>query len=77
MVDDLVCNALLVDPALIRILSFVILAFTKLSVLNLFYHRTCQGCDIEKDAMVLKAGEQLGSPEIGLLATMGVTLVKV
>lgn len=27
--------------------------------------------------MVLKAGEQLGSPEIGLLATVGVTIVKV
>ncbi|XP_065030853.1 molybdopterin biosynthesis protein CNX1-like isoform X1 [Musa acuminata AAA Group] len=35
------------------------------------------GCDIEKDTMVLKAGEQLGSPEIGLLATVGVAIVKV
>ncbi|XP_074556443.1 molybdopterin biosynthesis protein CNX1 isoform X1 [Curcuma longa] len=35
------------------------------------------GCDIEKDARVLMAGEKLGSPEIGLLATIGVTLVKV
>ncbi|WOL15575.1 molybdopterin biosynthesis protein CNX1 [Canna indica] len=35
------------------------------------------GCDIEKGAMVLKSGDQLGSPEIGLLATMGITVVKV
>lgn len=35
------------------------------------------GCDIEKDALVLKSGEQIGSPEIGLLATMGFMTVKV
>ncbi|KAG1330826.1 molybdopterin biosynthesis protein CNX1 [Cocos nucifera] len=35
------------------------------------------GFDIEKNATVLKLGEQIGSPEIGLLATVGVTMVKV
>ncbi|KAL0927850.1 hypothetical protein M5K25_002065 [Dendrobium thyrsiflorum] len=35
------------------------------------------GSDIEKDAVVLKSGELLGSAEIGLLATVGVTMVKV
>lgn len=36
-----------------------------------------QGCDIAKGTTVLKAGEQIGNPEIGLLATVGVTVVKV
>ena len=36
-----------------------------------------QGCDIEKDAVVLKRGEKLGVSEIGLLATVGVMMVKV
>ncbi|KAJ1432162.1 Molybdopterin biosynthesis protein MoeA-like [Sesbania bispinosa] len=35
------------------------------------------GVDIEKDAIVLTAGERLGASEIGLLATVGVTMVKV
>ncbi|XP_057473792.1 molybdopterin biosynthesis protein CNX1 isoform X1 [Actinidia eriantha] len=35
------------------------------------------GCDITKDAVVLKAGERLGAAEIGLLATVGVMNVKV
>ncbi|KAF5447377.1 hypothetical protein F2P56_032932 [Juglans regia] len=35
------------------------------------------GCDIEKDAVVLKSGERVGAAEIGLLATMGVMMVKV
>ncbi|KAF4378460.1 hypothetical protein G4B88_027520 [Cannabis sativa] len=35
------------------------------------------GCDIEKDAVVLKHGERLGASEIGLLATVGVMMVKV
>ncbi|POO01496.1 Bifunctional molybdenum cofactor biosynthesis MobB/MoeA [Trema orientale] len=35
------------------------------------------GCDIEKDAVVLKSGERLGASEIGLLATVGVMMVKV
>ncbi|KAK4855344.1 hypothetical protein QYF36_006283 [Acer negundo] len=35
------------------------------------------GCDIEKDAFVLKSGERIGASEVGLLATVGVTLVKV
>ncbi|KAF6166599.1 hypothetical protein GIB67_005461 [Kingdonia uniflora] len=35
------------------------------------------GCDIEKDTVVLKAGEQVGPAEIGLLATVGVMEVKV
>ncbi|KAM0944032.1 putative transferase [Dioscorea sansibarensis] len=35
------------------------------------------GCDIQKDGLVLKSGEQIGSPEIGLLATMGFMTVKV
>ncbi|KDP42916.1 hypothetical protein JCGZ_23858 [Jatropha curcas] len=35
------------------------------------------GCDIEKDAVVLKCGERLGASEIGLLATVGVLMVKV
>ncbi|CAN8252488.1 unnamed protein product [Cochlearia groenlandica] len=35
------------------------------------------GCDIEKDATVLETGERIGASEIGLLATTGVTLVKV
>ncbi|ONK72484.1 uncharacterized protein A4U43_C04F19910 [Asparagus officinalis] len=35
------------------------------------------GCDIAKDTIVLKSGEQVGNPEIGLLATVGVTVVKV
>lgn len=35
------------------------------------------GCDIEKDAVVLKSGERLGAAEIGLLATVGVMIVKV
>ena len=36
-----------------------------------------QGCDIEKDYIVLKSGENIGPAEIGLLATVGVTTVKV
>lgn len=36
-----------------------------------------KGCDIEKDAVVLKSGERIGCPEVGLLATVGVTKVKV
>lgn len=36
-----------------------------------------QGCDIEKDTVVLKSGERLGVAEIGLLATVGVVEVKV
>ncbi|KAL5580014.1 hypothetical protein UlMin_012456 [Ulmus minor] len=35
------------------------------------------GHDIEKDAVVLNAGERVGVSEIGLLATMGVMMVKV
>ncbi|MED6168321.1 calnexin Cnx1 [Stylosanthes scabra] len=35
------------------------------------------GHDIEKDATVLTSGERLGASEIGLLATVGVTMVKV
>ncbi|XP_010240846.1 PREDICTED: molybdopterin biosynthesis protein CNX1 [Nelumbo nucifera] len=35
------------------------------------------GCDIEKDAIVLRSGERIGTSEVGLLATMGVMLVKV
>lgn len=35
------------------------------------------GSDIEKDAIVLKSGERLGASEIGLLATVGVLMVKV
>ncbi|KAL5715482.1 hypothetical protein ACHQM5_017294 [Ranunculus cassubicifolius] len=35
------------------------------------------GCDIEKDIVVLRSGEQVGSSEVGLLATMGVMMVKV
>ncbi|KAK2641092.1 hypothetical protein Ddye_022855 [Dipteronia dyeriana] len=35
------------------------------------------GFDIEKDALVLKSGERIGASEVGLLATVGVTLVKV
>jgi molybdopterin biosynthesis enzyme len=37
----------------------------------------CQGFDIEKDSMVLKSGERVGASEIGLLASMGVMMVKV
>ena len=36
-----------------------------------------QGCDIQKDAIVLKSGELVGASEIGLLATVGVMMVKV
>ncbi|PKA56689.1 Molybdopterin biosynthesis protein CNX1 [Apostasia shenzhenica] len=35
------------------------------------------GSDIEKDAVILKSGELINSAEIGLLATVGVTMVKV
>ncbi|KAL6976527.1 calnexin Cnx1 [Sarracenia purpurea var. burkii] len=35
------------------------------------------GCDIEKDAVVLKSGERLGAAEIGLLATIGLMIVKI
>ncbi|KAK4482777.1 hypothetical protein RD792_009945 [Penstemon davidsonii] len=35
------------------------------------------GCDIAKGDLVLKSGEHLGAAEIGLLATVGVTTVKV
>ncbi|KAL8129985.1 hypothetical protein V2J09_019140 [Rumex salicifolius] len=35
------------------------------------------GFDIQKDVVVLKSGDRLGPPEIGLLATVGVTMVKV
>ncbi|PIA39965.1 hypothetical protein AQUCO_02600425v1 [Aquilegia coerulea] len=35
------------------------------------------GCDIEKDAIVLRSGERVSTSEIGLLATMGVMMVKV
>jgi molybdopterin biosynthesis enzyme len=36
-----------------------------------------KGSDIEKDSIVLKAGELIDCAEIGLLATVGVTSVKV
>lgn len=36
-----------------------------------------QGCDIEKGDVVLKSGETIGASEVGLLATVGVTMVKV
>ncbi|BAH92860.1 Os04g0661600 [Oryza sativa Japonica Group] len=35
------------------------------------------GCDIQKDSVVLKSSEHIGPAEIGLLATVGVTTVKV
>ncbi|XP_049932527.1 molybdopterin biosynthesis protein CNX1 isoform X2 [Nymphaea colorata] len=35
------------------------------------------GYDIEKDALVMRAGELIGTAEIGLLATLGVMAVKV
>ncbi|XVF19549.1 hypothetical protein REPUB_Repub11eG0121100 [Reevesia pubescens] len=35
------------------------------------------GCDVKKDAVVLKSGERIGASEVGLLATVGVTMVKV
>ncbi|OVA02942.1 Molybdopterin binding domain [Macleaya cordata] len=35
------------------------------------------GCDIERDSIVLRSGEQIGTSEIGLLATVGVMMVKV
>ncbi|GAB2214818.1 hypothetical protein Droror1_Dr00019182 [Drosera rotundifolia] len=35
------------------------------------------GSDIEKDAVMLKCGELIGASEVGLLATVGVTMVKV
>ncbi|WVZ87537.1 hypothetical protein U9M48_034160 [Paspalum notatum var. saurae] len=35
------------------------------------------GCDIQKDSIVLQSGEHIGPAEIGLLATVGVTTVKV
>ncbi|CAN1265940.1 Molybdopterin biosynthesis protein CNX1 [Linum perenne] len=35
------------------------------------------GCDVEKGATVLRCGETLGASEIGLLATVGVTMVKI
>ncbi|KAK7276563.1 hypothetical protein RIF29_17706 [Crotalaria pallida] len=35
------------------------------------------GFDIKKDTIVLTSGERLGASEIGLLATVGVTMVKV
>ncbi|XP_042520449.1 molybdopterin biosynthesis protein CNX1 [Macadamia integrifolia] len=35
------------------------------------------GCDIEKDAIVLRSGERVGASEIGLLAAVGVMMVKV
>lgn len=35
------------------------------------------GCDIQKDDVVLTAGERIGVSEIGLLATVGVMVVKV
>ncbi|KAK1314616.1 Molybdopterin biosynthesis protein CNX1 [Acorus calamus] len=38
---------------------------------------TEQGCDIEKDTVVLKSGELIGNSEIGLLATVGATMVKI
>ena len=52
------------------------------SLFCLSYHifkltSVCQGCDIEQDAIVLKSGERVGASEIGLLAAMGVTMVKV
>lgn len=37
----------------------------------------CQGCDIEKDATVLKSGELVGASESGLLASVGAMMVKV
>lgn len=43
----------------------------------LIYVSVSQGCDIEKDAVVLKSGDRIGASEIGLLATVGVTMVKV
>ncbi|KAI3918498.1 hypothetical protein MKX01_041818 [Papaver californicum] len=35
------------------------------------------GCDIEKGVIVLKSGELIGTSDIGLLATVGVMMVKV
>lgn len=45
-------------------------------MLTAFWY-SLQGVDIEKDAVVLTSGERLGASEIGLLATVGVTMVKV
>jgi molybdenum cofactor synthesis domain-containing protein len=36
-----------------------------------------KGSDLKKDALVLKKGQVLGSPEIGVLAALGLTKVKV
>ncbi len=36
-----------------------------------------QGFDIAQGTTVLKAGERVGAPEIGLLASIGVVYVKV
>ncbi|OMO77140.1 hypothetical protein COLO4_25318 [Corchorus olitorius] len=35
------------------------------------------GCDIQKGVVVLESGERIGASEVGLLATVGVTMVKV
>ncbi|XP_004291534.1 PREDICTED: molybdopterin biosynthesis protein CNX1 [Fragaria vesca subsp. vesca] len=35
------------------------------------------GCDIEKDDVVLTSGQRIGASEVGLLATVGRTMVKV
>lgn len=45
-------------------------------MLTAFWY-SLQGVDIKKDAVVLTSGERLGASEIGLLATVGVTMVKV
>ncbi|XP_066348312.1 molybdopterin biosynthesis protein CNX1-like isoform X2 [Miscanthus floridulus] len=41
------------------------------------FRASIKGCDIEKDSIVLNSGDHIGPAEIGLLATVGVTTVKV
>eukprot|EP00257_Ricinus_communis_P025126 XP_025012540.1 molybdopterin biosynthesis protein CNX1 isoform X1 [Ricinus communis] len=64
----------LVESKRVRIL---VKASKGVDIRPVFRSLCLQGCDIEKDAVVLKSGERLGASEIGLLATVGVVMVKV
>lgn len=46
-------------------------------ILKAIWKFVFQGCDIEKDDIVLISGQRIGASEIGLLATVGATVVKV
>ncbi|KAL6518700.1 calnexin Cnx1 [Orobanche hederae] len=65
--DTVLLESAAIDPKRVRVLKQVAQGLDIRPV----------GCDIAKGDLVLKFGERLGAAEVGLLATVGVTAVKV